>query len=121
METQIEALTNFLNENDFKATAWQDRRIYINSYCGQPYGKDMKVYIDIDEPLQDAPNGELQDTDQFHPLFAGCALKVFSNATQSKSWLINRAKQVKHAVAEQLHYCGIFREAPGKSWEKIIL
>ena len=89
MTTQIEQLTNFLNDNGFKARPWREFRVYLNNY-----GKDIKAYIELDEPT-----AELGD-DEY--LFNGCALRVFSNAAQSRAWLINRAKQVKHGIMCEL-------------------
>ena len=77
MKTHIESLSEYLNENGFKAAVWKDRRVYLNGFAGRKYDRDINAYIDIDEPLEEVP--EVSDDYPVHPLLAGCALKVFSN------------------------------------------
>lgn len=84
MTAQIDALTAFLNRHGLRATAWQNRRVYLNGY-----GRDIKAYIDLDDPTADVEGSYL---------FAGAALRVFSNANQNSKWLANRAKQIKHSI-----------------------
>jgi len=117
-QTHIEALSAHLNANGFTASTWQDRRVYINGFNGKRYDKDIKVYIDIDEPLEPVPD----DTgpSPVHPLLTGCAVKVFSNADQERQWLINRAKQYKRGVAVQLHKVGLLNDAPPEDWREMI-
>ena len=88
----ITELRDRLNANGFKAAIWQDRRIYLNGY-----GKDIKAYVELDEPLRERNPQDATDT-----LYSGCALKVYSNADQDRKWLVNRAKQVKHALMIRL-------------------
>ena len=88
MPAQIDALCDAMKTAGMKAAKWDNRRIYINGY-----GRDIKAYVQFDEPWTDAdectgPMG----------LWAGCALKVYSDSDQSRQWLINRAKQVKHEI-----------------------
>ncbi|RIK91787.1 MAG: hypothetical protein DCC73_15100 [Proteobacteria bacterium] len=84
MSNQIDALTAFLNDHGLQAAAWQNRRIYLNGY-----GRDIKAYIDLDDPTAAAAGSYL---------FFGAALRVFSNADQNGKWRANRAKQIKHSI-----------------------
>ena len=118
MNNHIESLNNYLNDNGFIASIWQNRRVYINGYGGKKYDKDIKAYIDIDEPFEEVPDET--GSSPVHPLMAGCALKVFSNADQERQWLINRAKQFKRNVAVQLHEVGLVKEAPPEDWREMI-
>ena len=117
MKTHIESLKEYLNENGFKAAIWKDRRVYLNGFAGRKYDRDINAYIDIDEPLEEVP--EISDDEPFHPLLAGCALKVFSNAIQERQWLINRSKQFKKHVADQLYSVGLYRQATPEDWRQM--
>jgi hypothetical protein len=88
MTTRINALTEFLADKGMKASAWKNRRVYLNGY-----GRDIKACIVLDDPL-DTYNPD----DETDSLYSGCSLKVYSNCEQGRKWLINRAKQVKHNI-----------------------
>ena len=51
MKTHIESLNEYLNNHGFTASIWQSRRVYLNGFNGRRYDRDIKAYIDIDEPL----------------------------------------------------------------------
>lgn len=108
--TQIEALAATLNQHGLKASVWRGQRIYINGL-----GKDIKAYIAFDEP--DTP------AEDFDYLYNGCCLKVWSTAEQDAKWLINRRKQVKHSLMQQIHGAGVCGnlEAPCEDWRAVIL
>ena len=115
MTTQIDALTDILCRHGVKARAWKARRIYINGH-----GRDISAYIELDEPERDVADldnwggpGVPPDTG----CFEGCALRVFSNAQQGQSWLINRAKQVKHDLMGQIATAMIAEGASAEVWE----
>ena len=118
MTAHIESLNDFLNDNGFESAVWQNRRVYINGFGGRKYDRDIKAYIEIDEPAEEIP--EVGDSSPVHPLLAGCAIKVFSNADQDRQWLINRAKQFKRHVAAQLHEVGLLTDAPPNDWRDMI-
>ena len=117
MKTHIESLNDFLNDNGFTASIWQNRRVYINGFGGRKYDRDIKAYIDIDEPSDEVP--EVSESSPVHPLLAGCAVKVFSGADQDRQWLINRSKQFKRGVALQLHEVGLLKNAPPEDWREM--
>ena len=119
MKNHIDTLHEYLNANGFKASIWQDRRIYLNGFLGSKYDRDIKAYIEIDEPLDEVP--DVSESSPVHPLMAGCAVKVFSNADQERQWLANRAKQFKRGVAVQLHEVGLLKDAPPEDWREIAL
>ena len=104
--THIDALEEALKEAGFKARQWKGFRIYLNGY-----GRDIKAYIELDEPDAAAPED----------LYEGCVLKVFSNAAQSTRWRVNRAKQVKHDIALRLNAVGITTGPVCEHWQDIIL
>jgi len=111
MTTQIAALSASLNAAGIKGSVWREQRIYLSGH-----GKDIKAYIIFDDPLRDAA-----DCTGPMGLYAGCALRVFSDANQSRKWLVNRAKQVKHNIMAEMVLLGI---APGpicEDWQDIIL
>lgn len=113
-------LAQFLCDAGFKAQAWQNRRVYINAGPqGQKLGRDIKCYIELDEPLAPAPEGE-PDAEGYHPLFAGCALKVYTNAEQDPAWIGNRRKQTMHDVAGWLHGVGLIGR-PCEDWREVLL
>tara|TARA_R110000868_G_scaffold111743_4_gene301446 strand:- start:11 stop:373 length:363 start_codon:yes stop_codon:yes gene_type:complete len=120
MTNHIETLNNYLNENGIKSAIWQDRRIYINAlYAGKKLDKDIKVYIEIDDPAEQVP--EVDATSAVTPLMSGCTVKVFSNANnQSAKWLSNRQKQFKHAIAERLYDIDLLKTAPPEEWEAML-
>lgn len=105
MITQIEALTEKLAAAGLKARAWQGRRIYINGL-----GRDISAFVALNQP--DAPAGD--------NLFDGCALKVFSDASQPGAWRANRAKQIKHELMQQMNSAGIVGEVCS-DWKDVIL
>jgi hypothetical protein len=105
---QIDGLLKLLTEAGFTANIWRGSRIYLNGY-----GRDIKAWIEIDDP--DAPFEE-------DAPYAGCNLKVFSDCEQSRKWLINRAKQVKHEIMWELHNTKITSYVMGepcKNWEDV--
>ena len=104
METHIEALKGELIEAGFKAAIWQGRRVYLNGY-----GRDVKAWIEPEVPDAPAPND----------IYAGCSLKVFSNCDQSHKWLVNRAKQMKHLIMQQLADSGIVKDEICQSWQDV--
>ena len=57
MTTQIDQLTNFLNDNGFKARPWREFRVYLNGY-----GKDIKAYIELDEPTAELGDSTICST-----------------------------------------------------------
>lgn len=103
--THIQTLESKLNESGLKAKAWKEWRIYINGF-----GKDIKAYFQLDEPLSDEPVD----------LLDGVALKVFSNANQSYNWKLNRSKQVKHKIMTKLAEAGVVDQACD-TWQEVIL
>jgi hypothetical protein len=111
MTTQIVALTARLNEAGFKACIWKGSRIYLNGY-----GRDMKCYITFDDPDADAATltGAMG-------LFDGAALKVYSDTEQSRAWLVNRAKQVKHVIMLRLAEAGVVTGPVCETWREVIL
>jgi len=117
MKTHIETLNEYLNTNGFQSSVWQNRRIYLNGFKGNKYDRDIKAYIEIDEPLDEVP--EVSESSPVHPLMAGCAVKVFSNADQDRQWLVNRSKQFKRGVAVQLHATGLLKDAPPEDWREM--
>ena len=118
MKTHIESLNEYLNKHGFSAATWQSRRVYLNGFNGRKYDRDIKVYIDLDEPLDEVP--EVSESSPVTTLMTGCAVKVFSNADQDRQWLSNRAKQVKHGVANQLHEIGLLKDAPPEDWRAML-
>ena len=104
-------LCDRLNADGFKAAIWQDRRIYLNG-CG----KDIKAYIELDDPLRKRDPNDATDT-----LYSGCTLKVYSNAAQDRAWLVNRAKKVKHALMLRLVENGIVPGPVCPDWRAVIL
>jgi hypothetical protein len=105
MTTQIEALAAAMTAAGFKAKAWKGQRIYINGL-----GRDINAFVALDTPDEPASDN----------LFSGCALKVFSDAAQPGAWRINRSKQVKHDLMQQMQRAGI---ASGvcEDWRDVIL
>ena len=108
---QIDAMCAKLNAEGFEAKTWKDQRIYLNGY-----GRDIKAYITFDDPTHD-----LNVEDESDTLFAGCGLKVYSDCEQSRSWLINRAKQVKHSIMLRLNELNIIPWEVCKNWQEVIL
>ena len=90
-ETQIEKLETELRNAGFNAKAWQERRIYLNGH-----GRDINAFFEFDTPQQSC--GDVMD---------GVALKVFSNANQSKAWKQNRVKQIKHQIMQRVQDAGL--------------
>lgn len=105
--THIEKLEKQLQESGFRAKAWMDRRIYLNKY-----GRDIDAFIDMDDPLDECPAGDI---------WYGCALRVFSRADQSRQWLDNRRRQVKHSLMRDLASAGIVASPICKNWREVIL
>ena len=115
--THIESLDNFLKDHSFRSKIWKNRRIYLSGFKGGKYDRDIKVYIELDEPLEEVP--EVSESSPVHPLLTGCAVKVFSDADQGRQWLINRSKQCKRGVAAQLHEVGLLKDAPPEDWREM--
>ena len=103
MEKKIETLLNVCSQAGLSAKQWKER-VYINGL-----GRDIKAYFIVDDVNDDRPGLE------------GSALKVFSNCPgMNQKWLINRAKQVKFGIMQQLHESGVI-SAICDNWEQVIL
>ncbi len=107
--THIRALCEKLNESGFEAKIWRNERIYLNGY-----GRDIKAYFLLFDP-EDVP------PDSDWALLDGVVLKVSSHGDKSAKWLLNRAKQVKHAIMLDVHACGVGAEHPCESWQEVDL
>lgn len=103
--TQIEKLDDNLSMAGFKTGLWKGIRIYINGY-----GKDIKAWIEFDYPFS---------TDFSNP-YDGCSLRVFSNTSQHKNWLIARAKKVKFKIMNDMKEAGIITEVCSR-WKDVNL
>ena len=107
MTTQITALNETLNQNGFSAKIWKNYRIYIN---GSDCDRSAKAYIQFDNPDATDSTG-----------MENAVLKVFSNNYKcTPKWNVNRAKQIKHAIALKLQECGLIDEVC-ETWQEIIL
>jgi hypothetical protein len=111
MTTQIQALCAALNDAALDAKIWRGDRIYLNGY-----GKDISAYITFDDAL--TPADECVGT---MGLFQGCALKVFSNANQDRSWIISRAKQIKHGIMVAMVNASIVPGPVCSDWRDVVL
>ena len=113
---QIDALEQTLNDNYIRAATWEKNgkaRIYLNGY-----GRDIKAYIELDDPNRDVAPGE--------PLFASCILRVITDIeNQPVQWILNRRKQIAHGIAQEMFAAGIFRgvseEPICENWRDFIL
>lgn len=73
---------------------WQKaghNRIYFGGY-----GKDISAYLDYVD-FDGEVMGDFDESQIADPLM-GSVLKVFSNCNQSRNWILNRCKQVKHKI-----------------------
>ena len=93
--TQIDKLHKLVSSTNLKASLWKGKRIYLNKL-----GKDINAWIELDTP----------DTLDFDNAADGISIKVFSNCNQGRSWLINRAKQVKFNIMETLNQANIIAD-----------
>ena len=91
-----------------KGSAWERgslKRIYFDGY-----GKDIKAFLQFDDD-----NYLIDESGHI------CASKlcVFSSCAQSRSWLINRCKQVKFQIMQHIStitHCEICSD-----WQEVIL
>ncbi len=92
-----------LKSANIKASQWKGIRVYLNGF-----GKDVKAYFEFDNPFAESPDNVFDET----------ALKVFSNCNQSKSWKINRSKQVKHTIMVKLEQAGLV-DGVCETWQEV--
>ena len=102
---QIVELTAKLNTAGIKANIWKGFRVYLNGY-----GRDIKTYFEFDDC----------DSRDWDDVLDGVTLKVFSNANQSTAWKINRSKEVKFQIMNQLKRVGIIKEVCESSSEVVL-
>lgn len=105
MTMQIGALHTALCDQGFQAKIWQDRRIYLNGY-----GRDIKAWLSFDDATRE----------EYNDIWSGVALHVRSDCVQHPQWLINRAKQVKHQIMQELYGSGITKIEPCDDWRDVI-
>ena len=108
MKTQKQALTEALNDRGVKADLWEKHgftRIYLGGF-----GKDIKAYIELDEP-------ESAVTDD---LWCGARLSVRSRAAAPDNWLLNREKQIRHAIMIRLSESQIVDCKVCDDWRDVI-
>lgn len=106
-KTQIQAMFEALISAGFKAKIWKENRIYLNGF-----GRDITAYIIFDEPDSkewNTPSG----------LFAGCALKVFTDAGTGK-WALHRRQDVMHEIGTKLFKAGITTFGPDPDPRRMI-
>lgn len=103
---QIDALHAALIKAGLNAAIWRNQRIYINNL-----GTDITAYFTFDDTQATAGDNLLQDT----------ALKVYSSCPQSRLWVMNRAKQVKHNLMVRVFNAGISKVEPPAEWREVIL
>lgn len=113
--SRIQALADALTRAKFSANIWAPKgkdasRIYLNGY-----GKDIKAYLAFDNAETAAEAFDGGD------LMAGARLCVWSNCEESRNWLINRAKEVKHTIMLELYHNDICTYKPCKRWQDIEL
>ena len=103
-QMQFVELTAKLNTSGLKANIWKGFRVYLNGY-----GRDIKAYFEFDD----------SDSRDWVDVMDGVALKVYSNANQSNRWKIERAKEVKYQIMNQLKRAGIVEEVC--KWGEVVL
>lgn len=106
---QMQRISDELNEHGIKARPWYKRdmyRVYIADY-----GRDITAYI------ENVGGREVSGEN----LYENCRLRVFTNAKNvDGSWIVNRRKQVAHAIAIKLSE--VFDLPPiSEDWEDFIL
>tara|TARA_Y100001938_G_C7840717_1_gene305978 strand:- start:122 stop:442 length:321 start_codon:yes stop_codon:yes gene_type:complete len=104
-QMQIVELTAKLNSAGFKANIWKGFRTYLNGY-----GRDIKAYFDFDDC----------DSRDWENLLDGVVLKVFSNANQSTAWKVNRSKDVKFQIMNELKRAGFVADVCESAEEVLI-
>ena len=113
-------LADLLCQAGFKARIWMgdyQGRVYLNDY-----GKDIKAYFQIDPELESYCNTRTTKVTDLATASEqlGLALKVYSNAQQSHKWIVNRCKQIKHAIMTRLVEVGFCTDVC-ENWQQVIL
>jgi len=104
--TNIEQLAAKINDETSMKVSIRNERIYLDGR----FGADITAYYQFDDATAPAQPD----------IFAGAALKVFPNASQTEKWLVNRAKKIKHGIMMDLLEAELIEDCC-EDWEDVIL